>query len=629
MNVFARQHVFSRSRLDGESTSIATLAAVVVFCVAVLTHYEVLTYWFTGGDTLTLIEKSRMRTVEEAWTVLSSPLMYGTNFSIVVALFYRPVANLSYAIDYAVWGLDPFGYHLTDLLLHAVTAVLTFEFVRRVGRDTLVGALAGCLFAVHPITAEVVPTPARRHDVLATLFVLGSLLLFVRAIRRTDGDRDERGRNEGKRDDDGRFDGYPRARRWLLIVGSVLLYLLAVGAKEVGVIAPPLIGAWFLLVAYDREYSVGETLWRGTKVALPYTVVTFAYLRWRLQVLGGLGGYKSGPWKTSEPLLDVVSKYVLSLLYPVDIAGWLWGYDVRLVPGGFYVFLVGALALLAYVLSGTDRYEELLRSDRGRLVAVSFVWLVVLGAVFVRFGRYSLRSGYVALVPTAALLALLLVTTGRRLLRGVSRIGTGDRRRIDFRTAGVFCLVAVIVLSLVWVSPLVYPYDDWERAGDVASEALPAAANAYEGSDAPPRAVIAIAGIPRRPGSPGVAARRPETRTIAFFYANTVASWIRLTRPDSEVATYVGGRLVPVGEGPVDVNATITRTVDRSHYRLLFRYPPANGTKGTERPPSAFVGDGKTPGTVGSEETSQMIPRTKPSPMRISTVPERAGKYSA
>ena len=206
------------------------MAAGIVLAVAVLAHYEILSYWFTGSDTLTLIEKSRMRTPAEAWEVFSSPLMYGTNFSIIVALFYRPVANLSYAVDFALWGLDPFGYHLTDLLLHAIASALTFAFVRRVSKDILVGALAGCLFALHPITAEVVPTPARRHDVLATVFVLVSLLLFFRAVAR---DRLHRG-------------------RWGLLAGSVLSYLLAVGAKEIGVLAPPLVGAWFLLVAYDR-----------------------------------------------------------------------------------------------------------------------------------------------------------------------------------------------------------------------------------------------------------------------------------------------------------------------------------------------------------------------------------------
>ena len=552
-------------RRGGESASVVAFAAGgIVFLVAVLTHYEILSYWFTGSDTLTLIEKSRMRTPEEALQVLTSPLMYGTNFSIIVALFYRPVANLSYALDFWLWGLDPFGYHLTDLSLHATTAVLTFAFVRRVADDTLVALCAGCLLAVHPITAEVVPTPARRHDVLATAFVLCSLLLFLKTTHTNRS----------------------RARQWLLVAGSVLAYLLAVGAKEVSVIAPPLVGAWFLLIAYHRGYGVSNTLWRGLKLLIPYTVATVAYLWWRIRVLDGLGGYKGGPWKTSDPLLETVSKYVLSLLYPVDLAEWLFGYDLQFVPYSVYVFFVGALLLFAYALSRVEEYEDLLQSDRGRLAAISVVWLVVLGAVFVQFGRYSIRSGYVALVPTAAIVSLVVVTTGREL---TGEIGGADRRNADIQTVVVFALTTVLICSLVWVSPLVYSYDEWERAGGLASEALPAAANAYESGDLPPRAVIAIAGIPRRPGSPGVVARRPHARTIAYFYANTVASWIRLTHSNSKVATYVGGRLVPIEERPMDVNATISQTVDRRHYRLRFQYLPKNVTNTTGSPSLARI----------------------------------------
>jgi hypothetical protein len=356
------------------------------------------------------------------------------------------------------------------------------------------------------------------------------------------------------------------------LLGSVLSFLLAVGAKEIGVIAPPLVGAWFLLVAYDRDYGLSEVLWRGTKITIPYIVATLVYLWWRIRVLGGLGGYRGGPWKVSEPVLEVLSKYLLSLFYPVDLAGWLLAYEVALVPNVLYVVALGGFLGIVYAVVRVESYRELLGSDRGRLVAISIAWLGVMGAVFVGFGRYSLRTGYVALAPMGALLALAVVTTGRELHRSDRVSGA------DLGTIAVFCLTGIVVLSLALVSPLVYSYDDWERAGDVASEALPAAADTYQEGDLPPRSVIAIAGIPRRPGSPGVVAKRPQARTIAYFYANTVASWIRLTHPDSKVATYVGGPLVGLGEKPVDVNASVHQTSDRRHYRLRFRYPRENAT---------------------------------------------------
>jgi hypothetical protein len=545
--------VIGSDRLSGRGRTL--LAGGAVFLVAIAAHYEVLGYWFTGGDTLTLIERSRIGSVADAREVLSSPLMYGTNFAINVALFYRPVANLSYALDFQLWGLDPFGYHLTDLLLHGVGSALTFALVDRVSKDRVVGMLAGCLFAVHPITAEVVPTPARRHDVLATVFVLGSVLLFVWALRVEH-----------------------RRRRWAILAGSVCAYVLAVGAKEIGVLAPPLVGVWFLLVAYDRGYDLGTTVWRGTKVAVPYTIATLAYLRWRLNVLGGFGGYRPGPWETTDPAGEIVGRYLLSLVYPVDLLGLVGRGDPLSLSAGGSVAAVGAAiaaSVFGALVFGVVRVggpRAMLRSDRGRLAVLSVAWLVGLGAVFIGFGRYSLRSGYLALVPLGGLLSLVVVGAGRRVVRG-----QGERKRPALTTVAALGVALVVVCSLVWVSPLVYPYDGWDRAGEINARGLSAAGTAYERSDLPPRAVVAVAGLPGRPNAPGIVAEQPRTRTIPYFYANTVASWLRLTHPDSQVATYVGGRLTPV-RGPVSVNATLTRTTDRQQYRLRFRYANASAT---------------------------------------------------
>jgi len=61
------------------------------------------------------------------------------DYSNLRALFlndvFRPVVNISYALDYAFWGLQPFGYHLTSVLLHAMNVVLLFVLVRTLAGD--------------------------------------------------------------------------------------------------------------------------------------------------------------------------------------------------------------------------------------------------------------------------------------------------------------------------------------------------------------------------------------------------------------------------------------------------------------------------------------------------------------
>ena len=93
--------------------------------------------------------------------------------------YYRPVWTLSLAVDHALWGLRPFGYHLTNLLLHATTSVAVFGLARaRLGGLTapLVAAL---FFAVNPAHVEAVAWVSSRNEVLAGLFVAIALAAYA------------------------------------------------------------------------------------------------------------------------------------------------------------------------------------------------------------------------------------------------------------------------------------------------------------------------------------------------------------------------------------------------------------------------------------------------------------------
>ena len=93
---------------------------------------------------------------------------------------YVPFSSLSLAIDYKIWGLDPFGYHLTNLLLHLINTLLVFWLVRRLAHRLIPALIAALLFGVHPIHVESVAWVSERKDVLSTLFFLSALLFYLR-----------------------------------------------------------------------------------------------------------------------------------------------------------------------------------------------------------------------------------------------------------------------------------------------------------------------------------------------------------------------------------------------------------------------------------------------------------------
>jgi len=94
---------------------------------------------------------------------------------------YRPLCVLTFRLNYLLSGLDPFSYHLTNVLLHAgVTAVFVLT-VRKavVGCRSDIPLMSGLLFAVHPIHTEAVAGVVGRADVLACLFFLLAIYLYI------------------------------------------------------------------------------------------------------------------------------------------------------------------------------------------------------------------------------------------------------------------------------------------------------------------------------------------------------------------------------------------------------------------------------------------------------------------
>ncbi|MBW1990161.1 MAG: tetratricopeptide repeat protein, partial [Deltaproteobacteria bacterium] len=81
-----------------------------------------------------------------------------------------PLTLASYMADYELWGLQPGGYHLTNVLLHALAALLWFLVLSRATKTMWPAALAAALFAVHPLRVESVAWVAERKDVLSGVF---------------------------------------------------------------------------------------------------------------------------------------------------------------------------------------------------------------------------------------------------------------------------------------------------------------------------------------------------------------------------------------------------------------------------------------------------------------------------
>ena len=104
----------------------------------------------------------------------------GGHFGAGYAANWHPVTWLSHMLDCQMFGLKPWGHHLTSVLLHALNAGLVFALLRQMTGATWRSLLVAALFAVHPLRVESVAWVSERKDVLSGFFGLLALMAYAR-----------------------------------------------------------------------------------------------------------------------------------------------------------------------------------------------------------------------------------------------------------------------------------------------------------------------------------------------------------------------------------------------------------------------------------------------------------------
>jgi protein O-mannosyl-transferase len=107
-------------------------------------------------------------------------------FSHVHSSNWHPLTWLSHLLDCQIYGLEPGGHHLTNVFLHAATAIVLFLLLLRMTGAQWRSAFVAALFAIHPLRVESVAWVAERKDVLSGLFFMLTLLAYARYVGKSE-----------------------------------------------------------------------------------------------------------------------------------------------------------------------------------------------------------------------------------------------------------------------------------------------------------------------------------------------------------------------------------------------------------------------------------------------------------
>jgi protein O-mannosyl-transferase len=229
---------------------------VVLFLVALLAYSTIINSFFLSDD------------FAQIGKVLNGDLSF--TWGEKPGGFFRPLFILSYALDGRLWGINPVGYHITNITLHVLVSLLVVllsaELMQRTGYEndlsSSVSVAAGLIFVVLPSHTEAVSWISGRADLLATLFCVAALISYLM---------------------------FTRKRRMGFLFGTVAFFAIAMLSKESAVCLP------FICIAIELCPAIRKRPMERRQVTLALVllfITVLVYVLIRYAVLGAIvGGY--------------------------------------------------------------------------------------------------------------------------------------------------------------------------------------------------------------------------------------------------------------------------------------------------------------------------------------------------
>ena len=310
---------------------------------------------------------------------------------------YVPISWMTLGLDYVLWGMDPRGYHITNIVIHGGNAVLVFFLARRVfaltgtarppsSETDLAAAFAALVFSLHPLRVESVAWITERRDVLSLFFGLCTVLLYLRSLEEPD-----------------------RRNRWYAL--SLLGFVLAVLSKATTVTVPAVLA---ILNVYPLRRLGGASGWSSNSARRVYAeLAPFALIG----LIAGMGSIAALPLATQLTFGGKVAVaaygvvfYLWKTLFPIGLSP-LYQLPPHLNPAG-PMFIASTLVVIALLIAAWT-----VRRKQPGLVTALAIWLMItlplLGAVQNGNQIAADRYTYHAAPALAVLFGALLVNAER------------------------------------------------------------------------------------------------------------------------------------------------------------------------------------------------------------------------
>ena len=400
----------SSSLTAATSYSRQDVLALVALCLMVIIIYLPAMLW--GGfvwDDNVFIKVDPVRDVSGLWQIWFSPSDLGGEDH------YWPLVYTTFWLEHKLWGFDPTGYHIVNVLLHLANTLLVWHLVRRL---LVPGAwVVAAVFAVHPLHVESVAWVFERKDVLSGLFYLVALLAWMRFVEQ------------------------PCRGRY---VGSLVLYAAGLLSKSIVVTLPAALLIW-------PWWKQGRVTSTDLSRLVPFFVVGLIITIGDLSFSRSMTPVSLDYSLTERTLIAARALwfYAGKLMWPSELAVIYPRWDIRVADPLAWGYLVAAVALALALWHFRPRI------GRGPLAGALFFAITLSPTLgFVDYGYMSYafvadRYQYLAGIGFMAV-AIGAVTYGVRCLSGLWQKGA----------LGGAAVVIVMLGLLTWRQASIYQNDE-------------------------------------------------------------------------------------------------------------------------------------------------------------------------
>lgn len=295
---------------------------IIIALVSIAVYSNTLFIDFAYDDLTQILENNHIKSLENIPSMFISDVWAGKKDGF--SPYYRPVFTLSLAIDYFIWGESPSGYHLTNILLHAMVSVMFYILALKILNSEIAAITAGLVFAVHPVHAEAIAWASGRNEPLSALFMFASLYLYIL---------------------------YKERNKTQYIALSLFLFFTALLSKEMAITLPVII---FLYELCFRKGTIKQ------KIQLPvwYGLIAVFYLIIRMTILSHTSWVEAPLLWRLYTLPGVFLEYLLALIFPFNLKVF---YDIPFQETFFssaviVPFLISFAIILVIVVS--LRYDK-------------------------------------------------------------------------------------------------------------------------------------------------------------------------------------------------------------------------------------------------------------------------------